>query len=38
MEHSPTSAIGSAWERTPWRAVQGAARDELKRADGQAEA
>jgi len=22
MEHSPTSATGSAWERTPWRAVQ----------------
>ena len=27
MEHSPTSAIGTAWERTPWQAVQGAARD-----------
>jgi hypothetical protein len=25
MEHSATSAIGSAWERTPWRAVQRAA-------------
>ena len=25
MEHSPTSATGTAWERTPWRAVQGAA-------------
>jgi len=24
-EHSPTSATGTAWERTPWRAVQGAA-------------
>ena len=34
MEHSPTSSTGSAWERTPWRAVQGAARDALKRADG----
>jgi hypothetical protein len=34
MEHSPTSATGSAWERTPWRAVQGAARDALRRADG----
>jgi hypothetical protein len=22
MEHSPTSATGTAWERTPWRAVQ----------------
>jgi hypothetical protein len=34
MEHSPTSATGSAWELTPWRAVQGAARDALRRADG----
>ena len=25
MEHSATSAIGSAWEPTPWRAVQQAA-------------
>ena len=25
MEHSATSAIGSAWETTPWRAVQRAA-------------
>ena len=25
MEHSATSAIGSAWEKTPWRAVQRAA-------------
>jgi hypothetical protein len=32
MEHSPTSATGSAWEPTSWRAVQGAARDALKRA------
>ena len=31
MEHSPTSATGSAWERTPWRAVQGGARDALRR-------
>jgi len=23
MEHSPTSATGTAWERTLWRAVQG---------------
>jgi hypothetical protein len=22
MEHSPTSATGTAWERTPWHAVQ----------------
>jgi hypothetical protein len=32
MEHSPTSATGSAWEPTPWHAVQGAARDALRRA------
>ena len=24
MEHSPTSATGTAWERTPWHAVQSA--------------
>ena len=22
MEHSPTSATGTGWERTPWRAAQ----------------
>ena len=33
IEHSLTSATGSAWELTPWRAVQGAARDALRRAD-----
>jgi hypothetical protein len=27
MEHSPTSATGSPWERTPWHAAQRAARD-----------
>ena len=32
MEHSPTSATGSAWERTPWHAVQGAAWEALRRA------
>jgi hypothetical protein len=32
MEHSPTSATGTAREPTPWQAVQGAARDALKRA------
>ena len=32
MEHSPTSAIGTGWERTPWRAVQRAAWDALRRA------
>jgi hypothetical protein len=25
MEHSPTSATGTGWERTPWRATQRAA-------------
>jgi hypothetical protein len=25
MEHSPTSATATGWERTPWHAVQGAA-------------
>jgi hypothetical protein len=34
IEHSPTSATGTEWERTPWRAVQGAARDALRRARG----
>src|SRR5207249_8827802 len=33
MEHSPTSATGSAWERTAWRAVQGAAWDTLSKAE-----
>jgi hypothetical protein len=35
MEHSPTSATASAWERTPWRAVRGAAWDALRRGGGQ---
>jgi hypothetical protein len=26
MEHSPTSATGTGWERTPWRATQRAVR------------
>lgn len=34
MAHSPTSVTGSAWEPTPWRAVQGAACDVLRRARG----
>ena len=34
MEHSPTSATGSAWERTAWRAVQGAAWDALNAEEG----
>ena len=33
MEHSITSATASAWERTPWHAVQGAARDALRQAN-----
>ena len=32
MEHSLTSATGSAWEPTPWRAVQRAAWEALKKA------
>jgi len=31
MEHSPTSATGTAWERTPWRAVQQAAWEVLSK-------
>jgi hypothetical protein len=31
MEHSPTSATGTAWEPTPWRAVRGAAWEALNR-------
>ena len=30
MEHSPTGATGTAWESTPWRAVQRAAREALR--------
>src|SRR5436309_14148993 len=33
MEHSPTSATGTGWERTPWRAVQRAAWEALKKAE-----
>jgi hypothetical protein len=29
MEHSPTSATGTGWEHTPWRAVQSAAWEAL---------
>jgi hypothetical protein len=29
MEHSPTSATGTAWERTPWHATQRAALEAL---------
>ena len=33
MEHSPTSATGTAWERTAWHATQRAAWDALNRAE-----
>ena len=33
MEHSPTSATGTGWERTPWHATQRAAWEALKRTD-----
>jgi hypothetical protein len=35
MEHSPTSATGTAWERTPWHATQRAAWEALQRSEGQ---
>jgi len=31
MEHSPTSATGTGWERTPWHATQQAAREALRK-------
>jgi hypothetical protein len=31
MEHSPTSATGTGWERTPWHATQRAAWEALGR-------
>jgi len=33
MEHSPTSATGTGWERTPWQATQRAAWEALKKAE-----
>jgi len=33
MEHSPTSATGTAWEPTPWHATQRAAWGALKKVD-----
>ena len=33
IEHSPTSATGTGWERTPWHAVQRAAWEALRKAD-----
>ena len=35
MEHSPTSATGTGWERTPWRAVQSAAWETLVRIESE---
>ena len=35
MEHSPTSATGTAWERTPWQAVQRAARGGAEEGGGE---
>ena len=32
-EHSPTSATGTAWERTPWHATQRAAWEAMKKAE-----
>ena len=34
MEHSPTGAIGTSWERAPWHAVQRSAWEALRRASG----
>jgi hypothetical protein len=34
MEHSPTGAIGTSWEHTPWHAVQRAAWEALRKDDG----
>ena len=31
MEHSPTSATGTGWERTPWQATQRAAWEALNK-------
>jgi hypothetical protein len=33
MEHSPTGATSTAWERTPWRATQRAAWEALRRVE-----
>ncbi len=38
MEHSPTSATGTGWERTPWHATQRAAWEALKKAHRSCEA
>ena len=33
MEHSPTSATGTGWERTPWHATQRAGWEALRKAE-----
>jgi hypothetical protein len=33
MEHSPTSATGTGWERTPWHATQRAAWEALNKGE-----
>jgi hypothetical protein len=33
VPHSPTSATGTGWERTPWHAAQRAAWEALKKAE-----
>src|SRR2546423_9661655 len=38
VEHSPTSATGTAWERTPWHAVRRAAWEALKKVEPSGEA
>ena len=37
IEHSPTSATGTGWERTPWRAVQVAGWQALRNASAEEE-
>jgi hypothetical protein len=36
MAHSQTAAVGSAWEREPWTAVQRAAWEGLRKREGEA--
>jgi hypothetical protein len=33
MEHAPTSATDTGWERTPWHATQRAAWEVLKKTE-----
>jgi hypothetical protein len=33
IEHSPTGALGTNWEHTPWHATQRAAWEALKKAE-----